>query len=77
MHGTRSWRRPTSVFLALPAAGLLVWGILGGGPMPGAPGAAGHRETVGVVPAAAPVASATQPAPSGRWCDEGLGCTDM
>jgi hypothetical protein len=75
MHGKRLWLRPGFLFLALPAAGLFVWGMLGGGLTSGPPGSAALRDPTRATPASL-AASVNPPADSGRWCDVGLGCND-
>ena len=75
MHGKRFWLRPTSIVLALPVVGLLVWEILGGGLTTGTPGSVAPRDPTGAVPARV-AASTIRLADSVRWCDEGLGCND-
>jgi len=76
MHDKRLWLRPVSAILAAVAVGVLAWGILGGVQIPGSPGVTPPRESTDVLPALVAAASATQPTYSGRWCDEGLGCSD-
>ena len=73
MHGKRTWLRPTSMALALPVVGLLVWGMLGGGRIPGSSGAAAPRESTGGVPALVAASSATQPAPADAGATKGWG----
>jgi hypothetical protein len=76
MRDKRRWLRPVSAALAAVVVGVLAWGLLGGVPIPGAPGVTPAREAPDGRPALVAAASATQPTSSGRWCDEGLGCSD-
>lgn len=71
MYGKGNWLRPVSAFFVAATMGLVAWGILGGPRISESPEV--------TVPGGAPALVApntTQPVPSGRWCDEGLGCND-
>jgi len=76
MHDKRLWLRPVSAVLAAVAVGVLAWGILGGVQIPGSGGVTPSRESTDVRPALVAAASAPHPSSGGRWCDEGLGCSD-
>jgi hypothetical protein len=71
----RFWLRAAYMFLALPALGLLGWGVLGGGLTTGTAVSVATRDPAGSAPAMVS-ASEIRMAESGRWCDEGLGCND-
>ena len=76
MHDQRWWLRPVSAVLAAGAVGVLAWGLLGGVQIPGSPGVTPAREATEGAPALVAAASAPHPTASGRWCEEGLGCSD-
>jgi hypothetical protein len=71
----RFWLRVTYIFLALPAMGLLGWGILVGELPPGTPFSVARRDPAGSALAMGSTRE-IRLADSGRWCDEGLGCND-
>jgi hypothetical protein len=75
MHEKRFWLRATYMFFAVPTLGLLVWGFLGAALTPGTSFSVAPLDRTGASPTVESSGGIRQ-AESGRWCEEGLGCSD-